>query len=618
MVDNARNTKYIVDLVKSLETRVDEIPPQLTWSYPPGTSPVIRGNCITLNQFTANEIVSEQKFNIDCESGLVFQFRLPAFTSTIDILYVGGGGYGAWLFQGYIFIWGGECSYGSYPYTPDDLYQQVYDGRYVNFILNGTLLEKIYINDRCPEQLFFGFDGPGPENNVDVTIKDIFVYQTGKRGNDGDKGADCNSILSTYAEIDNPTVNLQNYGISGDFYLDNQTNIVYGPKLGLCGSLYFDDSAYNGTGPVLPTLVRVNDSSSHLDMGTGDFTIEWWQYARQGNSSVSRIFSIGSYTGTDPGTHDNGEGGQDPNDPNLGASIAVSIEGNNPESSQAFYLWINSTRPHGPGVLGGHYIGDISGLFNRWAHIAVVRSLTNAAGLYTVYIDGEQFGDTFTGTDNLNDFGRNGPLTIGGELNPQNNTFFSGHITNFRWTKGTARYTNYFDVSRVPFSADGAQLLLNANDYGSRLTDTSGTNKTVTNAGSVPVSWNVRNPYFGFKNCDAWVEPLSIEQFNPPPFVTNIQSGETKTIWNWTLGYNSVLIYLSFATSTDVLDITNTVIVAVNINSARDTSHYVQMAGTTLPDHLSFGVNGTNFNLIASGTNVSYPYIGVKIISMKY
>ena len=136
MVDNARNTKYIVDLVKSLETRIDEIPPQLTWSYPPGTSPVIRGNCITLNQFTANEIVSEQKFNIDCESGLVFQFRLPAFTSTIDILYVGGGGnynngpfggYGAWLFQGYIFIWGGECSYGSYPYTPDDLYQQVYD-----------------------------------------------------------------------------------------------------------------------------------------------------------------------------------------------------------------------------------------------------------------------------------------------------------------------------------------------------------------------------------------------------------------------------------------------------------------------------------------------------------
>ena len=428
---------------------------------------------------------------------------------------------------------------------------------------------------------------------------DICVYQSGIRGDDASKGVDCNSILSTYKEITNVTQDLQNYGIGGDYYHDKLTNKIYGPKLGLCGSLYFDYTAFQQSPYVTPTLLSINNDTD-LDFRGDDFTVEWWQYTRA--SGNARIFSIGSYPTVTPD-----------NDTYTtpGASISVSIEGNS--EPQNLIVWINSAKYSNGVISGGHTMGTVN-LYNRWAHIALVRSNTSTGGLYTVYVDGESIGNTFTGTDDLND---NRPLTIGGEITGDGNTYYSGHITNFRWSKGVARYTNNFDVPILPLTTidSATKLLLNANDYDSRISDSSGNNKTVSSVGSIPVSWNARNPYFGYKNSNAWVEPRVV--YDPPSFVTSLPLGGSTTIWDFSnnFGFNSILIYLSFAVTSTELQISNFVMVAVN-RSNTNVVNFKKFDPTNLPSNVTFNVSGTQFKIVSGGVNSEYPYITVKIVAL--
>lgn len=80
------------------------------------------------------------------------------------------------------------------------------------------------------------------------------------------------------------------------------------PKRSVGGSLLFDGTASSN-------LSVPNDPD--FRNGTGDFTIEWFQYATTVGNSYPRIFSIGSYP----------------------ASIAVSQEGS--DASRTFYAWIS-------------------------------------------------------------------------------------------------------------------------------------------------------------------------------------------------------------------------------------------------------------------------------------
>ena len=58
-------------------------------------------------------------------------------------------------------------------------------------------------------------------------------------------------------------------------------------------------------------------------MGTGDFTIEWFQYQLTSSGANQRIFAIGSYPST---------------------SIGVSQEGS--DTSKTFYAWISGANPN--------------------------------------------------------------------------------------------------------------------------------------------------------------------------------------------------------------------------------------------------------------------------------
>jgi hypothetical protein len=213
---------------------------------------------------------------------------------------------------------------------------------------------------------------------------------------------------------------------------------------GIGGSISF-----NGTASV--NLSIPNDLD--FRMGTGDFTIEWFQYMLSGGGSAERIFSIGTYST---------------------ASIAVSFEG--PDTNRTLYAWVSSANS----IAFGNYL-------NAWIHFAICRSGTNLR----VFQNGVQIGTTSTNSTNFAD--ATNALRIGNETTTSTIAAYKGYITNFRWVKGSALYTSNFSKPTAPLTAvSGTKLLLLASTSGTSTTDSSGLNKTVTNNGTV---WSNLNPF---------------------------------------------------------------------------------------------------------------------------
>jgi hypothetical protein len=169
----------------------------------------------------------------------------------------------------------------------------------------------------------------------------------------------------------------------------------------------------------------LNGSSAYLSLsgdsswavGTGDFTIEWFQYQTD-SSSFPRIFAIGSYPST---------------------VIGCSIEGG------TFYAWCP----------GANSFGSLTGYKNSWQHFAIVRRSSN---LY-VYRNGTQISTAKVNSSNISNSSTT--LYLGVENGGNSSTWFGGYLTNFRWVKGLAVYTGNFTT---PTSA--LTLTADANPYG--------------------------------------------------------------------------------------------------------------------------------------------------------
>lgn len=190
-------------------------------------------------------------------------------------------------------------------------------------------------------------------------------------------------------------------------------------------------------------------NSPDFSMGTGDFTIEWYQYLQTPNS-FPRIFSMGSYA----------------NSITMGASIE---DGN-------FYFWINNSPLFGVAV----------STVNAWTHFAVVRF----NGSISVYKDGTPISAPITNNANMVDIIND--LTVGNESAPSYDASFSGKISNFRIIKGNAFYRNNFIPSSSPLPlVTGTVLLLNASNPQNLTVDASG--KVVVNTN---VTWDAASPFF--------------------------------------------------------------------------------------------------------------------------
>ena len=216
------------------------------------------------------------------------------------------------------------------------------------------------------------------------------------------------------------------------------------PKPSVGGSLFFNGDASSN--------LSVPNDVDFIN-GTGDFTIEWFQYATTGGNPYPRIFSIGS---------------------NPTQSIAVSEEGD--DSLRTFYAWVS-----------GVNLIESANYTNAWIYFAVCRSGSSLR----IFKNGTQIGSTLFNTTNFNN--TSSALRIGNETSPITIAAYRGYLTNFRWTKGVALYTSNFTKPSAPLTASAStSLLLLASTAGTATRDSSGKNKTVTNGGA---TWSSLNPF---------------------------------------------------------------------------------------------------------------------------
>lgn len=217
----------------------------------------------------------------------------------------------------------------------------------------------------------------------------------------------------------------------------------------LGGSVYF-------SGITSSNLSVSNDAD--FRMGTGDFTIEWYQYMLEDSGTTTRMFQMGTW-------------------PN--ATIGVSIEGN--VSNRSFYYWEGGSIVFSSAING-------SDIINKWVHFAIVRN----ANIIKVFMNGTQIGSDASSSYNHTD--STNILRIGQESSlSYSSSSFKGYMTNFRWIKGSAVYTSNFNKPSSPLTAvNNTKLLLLASDEANAYKDSSGLNKIVNNSN---VSWSNIKPF---------------------------------------------------------------------------------------------------------------------------
>jgi hypothetical protein len=182
-------------------------------------------------------------------------------------------------------------------------------------------------------------------------------------------------------------------------------------------------SPFSGGGNSYSFISSVNSfidtpASSNWAVGTGDFTIEWFQYQTT-TSGFQRAFTVDDFNSID---------------------IGVSVE------NSTFYYWNNSAV---------RYSSAGATNVNTWYHFAVVRQ----SGVTKVYRNGTQLGSQIS--DNNNITNTVDELSIGNENTPSTIAAFVGYITNFRWIKGLAVYTGNFTAPTSALTATAS-----ANPYG--------------------------------------------------------------------------------------------------------------------------------------------------------
>jgi hypothetical protein len=206
---------------------------------------------------------------------------------------------------------------------------------------------------------------------------------------------------------------------------------------------------------------------SQFDMGTGPFTIEWWQYRtalKIGASDQPRVFSYGSYEST--------------------PAYSVTMEGN---TSFGYFRSQTAT-----------FFSTVGFDLNVWQHYAICRNSSNEMYYYKDGTVMQGFSGQTQGLDG--NFTRQ-YLTIGKDHTGSISTGFSGHITNLHFLGGTCKYNggggmSPFTPPTTPITAQaGTRLLLLATNAGGIFTDSSTYATTI--ATSSLVQWSSLSPYAG-------------------------------------------------------------------------------------------------------------------------
>jgi len=206
-----------------------------------------------------------------------------------------------------------------------------------------------------------------------------------------------------------------------------------------------------------PTALTIPNGGDYA-MGTGDFTVEWWQNATAGWTTFG--YGLNQYVFS---VNDN--------------QFAFSEYLEPPYIDPQIVSWVFYANGTAYTLYTYNYVFGGTSLYGNWLHIAVVR----ASGVVTLYINGIAQG-TATVTDNITD---TSTLYVGDFTTHDSFGYYNynGLITNFRIVKGTAIYTSNFSVPSAPLTnVSGCKLLMQVNSSGTLLTDSSSAAKTVTNS----------------------------------------------------------------------------------------------------------------------------------------
>lgn len=210
----------------------------------------------------------------------------------------------------------------------------------------------------------------------------------------------------------------------------------------------------------MSSLYFIGNATSYLripnndfNFGTGDFTIEWYQY-QMDEHYYPRIFQIGNYA-------------------NSNSSIGISIEGGN------FYYWTNMTP---------NYVTELndSEYKNIWVHFAISRS----SGTTKIFMNGT----SIYSMSDTNNFTSSADLVIGNESTPSLQTSFGGYMAYFSWVKGVSKYNSNFTVSNTyPTLTSNHRLLLTAYSFGGTLGSTV-INNNISTINQLPPNFSIPTP----------------------------------------------------------------------------------------------------------------------------
>jgi uncharacterized repeat protein (TIGR02059 family) len=287
-------------------------------------------------------------------------------------------------------------------------------------------------------------------------------------------------------------------------------------------------------------------------VGTGAFTVEWWQFMTSppagdaGINSWPRVFFVDG-------------------------AFQLSIEGS--LTSPTVYLWLG-----GGAIALGNLDNFSTTNQNQWVHFALTRSGTSLR----FFVNGTQLGLTRISTSNITN--TSSPLIIGAQ-STDSRTQFPGRITNFHFVKGTALYTSNFTKPTTPIDpVANSKLLMRFTSAANLLTDSSGVNKTVTNVNSVTHS----------TTSPTWA--------NPTPSVSSVNSSTNDGSYK---AGSVISVQVNFSTAVTV---SGTPQLTLETGTTDRTINYASGSGTTA---LTF-----TYTVQAGDTSVDLDYVSTSSLAL--
>ena len=299
----------------------------------------------------------------------------------------------------------------------------------------------------------------GADVDEGTTLQNSYAVTTGSLTNGGGATAAVTTSSTsngTYAAL-NPSTNTTNRF----FKVTPTTNTSYAGSFSITFSVSdginaattiqsfslefstYGSASFDGTGDYLST-----STSSNLQIGTGDFTIEYWIYPT--NISATKMLLDRRVGSTSDMTM------------NINGSVDQKVR------------WY-----HGSGY---GIISDSAITTNEWYHIALVR---NSAAT-KMYINGVAQSTTYSDSNNYQGNG----VAIAGSLTVS--APFQGYMSNYREVIGTAVYTSNFTKPTDALAAITNTKLLTANKN-DEIVDSSSFAHTITKNGDA--THHVSNPF---------------------------------------------------------------------------------------------------------------------------